>query len=368
MAVTGNSKVSRYPGLSRPGPRGKVNARQPRKTSGTLNRSFACRIVSKYSILFFVLLTSLAHAVVIDAQAVEEDLVHYGDIVDVDVIGSFEYDWRGGLTPEGNLDISEGYTEPIFALCRSEAAIAADIQRLLGRTLREPKVAVKILDRSNRALARIDGAVRTPMRFQIRRTVRLRELIVMAGGLIDGASGDVTIFRPKSASCKADAVKIVPASDGASGQKDNAAPLTNIKIVDLLSGKPDSNPEIFSGDIVTVSRALPVYIIGAVANPRPIYSREKMTLSRLISSAGGLTKEADPSKIFIFRRNGLDVQAIESDLEKVKKGETIDEVLQPFDIIEVAARGGVKRKYPPVMANDQTMEASKPALPLRIVD
>ena len=297
----------------------------------------------------------------------EEERVHFGDLVDVDVLGGFEYDWRGGVNPDGNLDISEGYTEPIYALCRSEAEIAADISRHLGKFLRAPKVVVKILDRSNRAVARLEGAVRTPTRFQIRRAVRLRELIVMAGGLIDGASGEVLIFRPKDSSCKARIISAA-ANSPETGPKDNASQMTNIKITDLLSGKPGSDPVILSGDLVTIAKALPVYIIGAVANPRPIYSREKMTLSRMISSAGGLSKDADSSKIFIFRRSGIEVKSIEADLEKIKRGETNDENLEPFDIIEVASKGGVKRKYPPVMANEQAADAARTSPPLRIVE
>lgn len=324
-----------------------------------------------YSSIFLIFAALALHAVSVRAQsgpsADNAERVHFGDIVDVDVLGGFEYDWRGGLTPDGNLDISEGYTEPIYALCRSNVEIEADISRLLGKILRDPKVVVKIVDRSNRAVARLEGAVRTPTRYQIRRSVRLRELIVLAGGIIDGASGDVSIFRPKDASCGRDDAKPV-ANGGDAAAKDNAPTITNIKISDLLSGKPGSDPEIFSGDLVTVSKALPVYIIGAVTNPRPIYSREKMTLSRMISSAGGLAKEADSSKIYIFRRSGIEVKSIEADLDKIKRGETNDEILEPFDIIEIASKGGVKRKYPPVMANDQAGETARTSPPLRIVE
>lgn len=292
-----------------------------------------------------------------------DDLVHFGDVIDVDIVGGFEFDWRGTITPEGFLDGMDAYTEPIYALCRSEEEIAAQIAKLLGRTLRDPKVVVRILDRSNRAVVRLDGAVRTSTRFQIRRPVRLRELIVMAGGLIDGASGEISIFRPKDSSCRP---AIIPASTAV--LQDNPSAVINIKISDLLSGKTESDPQILSGDIITINRALPIYVIGAVLNPRPVYSREKMTLSRLIASAGGLAKEADGGKVYIFRRVGLEVKSIESDLEKIKKGESNDEILQPFDIIEVAAKGGAKRKYPPVTANDQITDRSKQIAPLRIVD
>ncbi len=313
----------------------------------------------------------MCHSVFAQVPAIQElkqgdDLIHLGDLIDIDVQGGFEYDWRGSLTPDGFLDGFEGLQEPMFALCRSEGEIAADIERGLGRILREPKVVVRILDRSNRATVRLDGAVRTPTRFQVRRPVRLRELLVLSGGFIDGASGEITILRPRDLSCRP---KVIPASGvGGSVESDNGPLVTNIKISDLLSGKNEANPQILSGDIISVNRALPIYIIGAVTNPRPIYSRDKMTLGRLISSAGGVSKEGESGKAFIFRRSGVEVRSIEIDLAKMKAGESNDEVLQPFDIIEVVGKRASRSKYPPVMANDQTNDRANRELPLRIVD
>ena len=300
--------------------------------------------------------------------ASDEFLIHYGDVIDVDVVGGFDYDWRGTLTQDGFLDGFDAGGDPVFGLCRSESEIAADITRLLGRILREPRVVVRVLDRSSRAVVRLDGAVRNAARFQVRRPVHLRELIVMSGGIVDGASGEIRIFRPKDASCRP---AIIPASDSAPGEprtKDNLPGVTIIKISDLLSGKVSADPQILSGDLVTIVKALPIYVIGAVANPRPIYPREQMTLSRLIAAAGGPSKDGDETRVFIYRQSGADVRSIEADLIKIKKGETNDEVLQPFDIIEVGTKGGGKRKYPPVVGTEQNSNRLKQDLPLKIVD
>ena len=43
----------------------------------------------------------------------EADYIHYGDLIDVDVIGSTEYDWRGTLNPQGFLDGMERLDEPV---------------------------------------------------------------------------------------------------------------------------------------------------------------------------------------------------------------------------------------------------------------
>ena len=284
-----------------------------------------------------------------------DDLVHFGDVIDVDVVGGFEFDWRGKLTSEGFLDGFDSYGDPIAGLCRSEEQIAADVAKAISKILREPKVVVRIIDRSDRAVVRLVGAVRTPTRFRVRRPVRLQELIVMAGGLIDSSSGEVTILRPGRMNC------FSPAAD-------NKTETIVIKISELLTGREAANPRILSGDIVTATTADPIYIIGAVGSPRSISSREQMTVTRAIAMAGGLVKNADAARVTIFRREASETRIIELDFVKIKSGEMVDEILRPFDILDVAARGGEKRKFPPVSIRDDGREKNKGELPLKIVE
>ncbi|MFZ1702308.1 MAG: SLBB domain-containing protein [Pyrinomonadaceae bacterium] len=332
--------------------------------SGTDVKKYPVYICSLVFGLLFLVGSPSTHA---QGTTIDEaDLVHFGDVIDIDVVGGFEFDWRGRLTPEGFLDGLIGIGEPVFALCRSEEQIAEDISRGYSKFLRDPKVIVKVIDRSDRALVRLDGAVRTPSRFRIRRKVRLRELLVLTGGLIDSASGEITIFRPKDLSCvRADPVGT--SSDPKTLQhSDNTSRSIVIKVSELLKGIASANPEIVSGDLITVLTADPVYVIGAVNGPRPIPTREKLSLSRVIAMAGGLAKNADGGKVTIFRREGAETKAIETELGKIKNGELTDEVLQPFDIIDVVAKGGQRRKFPPVAARDESRAAV--LLPLRVID
>lgn len=285
------------------------------------------------------------------------DLIHFGDLIDVDFIGGFEHDWRGRLTPDGRLEGFLTMNNDISVLCRSEADVAADIAKIYSRTLRDPKVEVKIIDRSGRALVRMDGAVRTPTRFRLQRTVRLRELIVTAGGLTDEASGEITIFRPANLSCASVNV-----------ERDNALQMINITISDLLAGKETADPVILSGDLITVTKAVPIYVIGAVSNPRPIYARPGMTLTRAIATAGGLAKGAVAQKISIFRRENADSKVITADLEKIRTGANEDVELQAFDIIDVAYKGVATRKYPPAILAGSGRDQSGRELPLRIIE
>ena len=66
----------------------------------------------------------------------EKDLVHPGDTIDVDVVGSVEYDWRGTLNPEGFLNGLNFVEEPIFAQCKTETEISDAVARGYAKLLR----------------------------------------------------------------------------------------------------------------------------------------------------------------------------------------------------------------------------------------
>lgn len=259
------------------------------------------------------------------------DLIHLGDLIEVDVIGSTEFDWRGELTPEGFLDGLDELPKPIFALCRSPEDVSKEIEVGYSRILRDPRVSVRIIDRSNRAVAVLDGAVRTPHRFRIQRRVSLVELLVSAGGLTDAAGGEIRIQRPRDLSCRE---RREATSDGESRPN-----VTIIKITDLLNGLPEANPIIVSGDIITVLEAYPIYVIGGVMRPGKIDSRSKVTLSRAISMSGGFSRSADKESIAIIRKEGGAGEILEVSLAKIENGEVDDPILKPFDIVDVREKG-----------------------------
>lgn len=305
----------------------------------------------------------------------EMSLVHFGDLIDVDVVGSFEFDWRGTLDPEGYLSGFDKVADPIQGLCKSENELATLIAAEYSKILRDPRVVVRVIDRSNRPVSLLEGAVRTPQRFQIKRPVFLNELLIVAGGLSDRASGDIRIFRPQGLNCLGGREKATDeaVTNGEGREKfikasrGNGSETMNIRIIDLLRGDKRANPQILSGDIITVTEAPPIYIIGGVNTPKQLSSRSQFTLTRAIASAGGLAKEA-LEKVVIFRRRGKDTQIIEADLKKIKAGQEQDLVLEAFDIVDVSQKGREKRKAPPVVEATGSEPGRGSLLPLRIVD
>ncbi|MBK9437602.1 MAG: SLBB domain-containing protein [Chloracidobacterium sp.] len=321
-----------------------------------VNLKHLSRIIAVVGLgLTFASMATVSRAQLSPTPTPTPELVHYGDLIDLDVEGGFEFDWRGRLNPEGFLDGLNTYGDPVYGLCRSESDIAADVVKVYKRLLRDPVVIVRVIDRSNRAVATIDGAIKLPQRFQMRRPARLLELIVLAGGITDDAGGEIRLFRPPNLSCV-----------GSKAPTGNAGVVEVITIADILSGKSAANPIVNSGDLITVLGTTPIYVIGGVNNPRNIGARTIMTVTRAIAAAGGLAKEADTQNIVIFRRDGGETRSIDVDIDKIAAGTSPDIELRPLDIVEVGQKGSGKRSYPPVLTGTQTKALL--TLPLRIVE
>lgn len=287
--------------------------------------------------------------------AVDPDLIQRGDVLDVDVIGSFEFDWRGGLTPEGFLDGYDKIADQIPAACRTEAQVASAIADSLRVILREPEVSVHIVDRSKRPFAMLLGAVRNPYKFRLNREIKLNELIALSGGITDNSSGVIEIYRSADANCSADP------------SQSNGRERVNISVQDLLAGKENANPEIVPGDLINVLPANPVYIIGGVTNPGQIKFRSGLTLDRAIAISGGVVRKKISGKAKIYRRSESGLQeTIETDISPI--GDTEAEIaLKPFDIVEIIERGSGERRFP-ASASEVGMDADNSPIPIRTVD
>ena len=281
------------------------------------------------------------------------DRIHPGDVIEIDELGGFDYDWRGRLNPEGFLEGFSKVAEPIFGRCATPDELAESVQRAYSKVLRAPRVRVQILDRSARPAAYFEGAVKQPMRVQIRRDVHLRELVVMSGGFTDRASGVVTVLRPENQSCES--------------PQDEPTRLHTVKIVDILSGDRAADMKILSGDIVTVQEVQPVYVIGGIDRPGRQDWREGATVTRVVAGAGGIAKGGVAGSVTIFRRESGAAKVIEADLDDIVAGDAADIEIKPFDIVDVPLKGQAKRTEPPVV-EDRPARPDRRSLPVRVVD
>jgi protein involved in polysaccharide export with SLBB domain len=263
-----------------------------------------------------------------DSSPISEDRIHIGDFIEIDVIGSIEDDWRGKVDDSGTISDYQLLQSPVSVLCRTTAEVAAEITEQLRLTLRNPSVEVRILDKTDRPLVTLTGAVRAPQRFRLMRLASLQELIVIAGGLTDESDGSVEIIRRASLGCGK-----LPLADG------NDLEVIELSLEDLIGDGEGREIRIVSGDIVTVRKAPFVTILGGVRDPQQLRIRSKMTLSRAIASVGGITSKGDPSKIRLYRRKGSSNETLLINSKAFGRKPETDLELVPGDIVEVPIRG-----------------------------
>lgn len=352
IPVISSFAVSPFRGLSRGGLR--VGRKRLLRRSRKVEVFFFAFDAPRYFLIRVLLGLLLCGAGPLCAQSDESshDRIHPGDLIEVDELGGFDYDWRGRLDTEGFLDGLSRVADPVFARCKSPAELGEILRVTYSKTLRDPRVVVRILDRSQRPFAILDGAVRRPLRLQIRRNVRISELAVIAGGFTDRASGEISIVRPPYQSC---------ANAG------NSADVISIKVSDILSGAPEADALVFPGDIVTIRMVEPVYVIGGVNRPGRVDWRDGATVSRVVAAAGGVSGRGVSGRVSIFRKEATLNRVIDVDLDKILSGAAEDVVVGPRDIIDVPLKGRPRSTGPPELDVVEPV-ADRSVLPIRVID
>jgi polysaccharide export outer membrane protein len=272
----------------------------------------------------------------LDNQGIRNYLLGPGDVLDIRVFGQPDLSSTAQVDGDGNLSSLPFLDIPIKAKCRSEKDVQKDISVAYSKFINNPQVSVRITERNSRQPATVFGAVRQPTRIEMKRKVRLNELMAVSGGFTERAAGTIQILHTEPLMCpepgeEAEATPI----DG------TKIPLKIIKIAELRSGRTEANPIIRPGDYVLVTEAEPVYITGSVVSPTGIFLREDLTLSRALAMVGGPRKEAKLSDVRIYRQvpGSINQEVIHVDLGAIKKNQKPDFVLQPYDVIEVPESG-----------------------------
>jgi polysaccharide export outer membrane protein len=276
---------------------------------------------------------SVSGSSALDIQGSKAYLLGPGDVLDIRVFGQPELSTSNAqIDSDGNLSSLPFLETPIPAKCRTDKQVQKDIAAAYAKFINNPQVSVRIAERNSRQPATVFGAVRQSARIEMKRRVRLNELIAVSGGFTERASGTIQILHTEPLMCpepgeEEDAKPI----DG------TKIPLQIVKINELRTGKADANPVIRPGDYVLVTEAEPVYITGAVAAPNGVYLRDQLTLTRALAMVGGTRKEAKLNEVTIYRQipGTTKQEIIKVDVAAIKKNQKPDVLLQAYDVVDV---------------------------------
>ncbi|HKU73850.1 MAG TPA: polysaccharide biosynthesis/export family protein [Pyrinomonadaceae bacterium] len=269
----------------------------------------------------------------LESQAPRPYLLGPGDVLEVTIDQMTHPTRRVQVDGDGYVS-SLPFIDPIKAKCRTERQLQQDITKAYDKYIKEPFISVLVLERNSRTPASIFGAVRQTTKVPTLRKLRLNELIAAAGGFSERAAGTIQILHTEPVLCPE------PGQEAESMPINGTSiPLQVVKISDLLKGT--TNPVIRSGDLVLVTEAEPVYITGSVVSPGSIMMRDNLTLSRALAMVGGTRKEAKVSEVRIFRQipGSTDQEILKVDFGAIKKNQTADVLLKPYDVIDVSENG-----------------------------
>ncbi|HUN62727.1 MAG TPA: polysaccharide biosynthesis/export family protein [Candidatus Sulfotelmatobacter sp.] len=259
---------------------------------------------------------------------VEDYKLGPADVVVVSVPDAPEFGGKFRVSDSGTIDVP-GSGEPIHAEGLTTAELAHAIAKALveAKQLRDPRISVFVDEYHGRTVT-VLGAVAKPAVYPLTKRTNVLEAISMAGGTLPASGNTITIVRGEAS---AEATNTVPGST------------TVVRISDLVKGKDLANQiEIRNGDVITVSSAEVVYVVGAVIKPGGYAMPDPgagVSVVQAVALAQGLTGVASSHAVVVRQSTQQVRQEIPVDLRQMMAGKIGDVSLVPNDILYVPASG-----------------------------
>lgn len=256
--------------------------------------------------------------------AATADPVGPGDLLDVRVFGQPQMSGPLRVGPDG--EIAPPFLARMQVGGETPAAIEKELQTAYAGMLLHPLVSVRVTENNSRRIA-INGAVERPGVYSFSGELSLLQALGLAGGVDPAkASSRVMIFHAPPATTRVD-----------SGGKPTYTVDEVLRTVDIdqIARDPQLNVALSPGDVIEVPVARDVYLSGNVMHPGAEQIRPGLTLTQLISEAGGMLPQADGAHVRVLRLEGTARRTLMVNVFKAQRNQGPDLALEPDDIVQV---------------------------------
>jgi polysaccharide export outer membrane protein len=282
-----------------------------------------------------------------DYQVGPEDLLH------ISVLEAPDLSCTARVGEDGRISLPLLGVLPAGGLTSRQ--LESNIESLLSRQyMKDPHVSVFVEEMHSHPVS-VFGAVEKPGVFQIREAKPLIEILSMAQGLAPDAGDTVIVMRhPGDPGTGTGPLAVSSALERGSGTQPavhrhspSQASLVSIakeesvevSLKELLdSGDSRYDPLVYPGDVVKVTRAGVVYVVGQVRRPGGflLKTNENISVLQALALAEGLTSTAQGKRARIIF-SGADGARTETaiNLDNILKGKAPDPLLQANDILFV---------------------------------
>jgi len=279
------------------------------------------------------------------AAKTEDYTIGPGDVLSLKVQDMPELAGKYRVTRSGYL-VVPGLPDPVKAEGLTTIQLSRDVAAALksAQLLLDPVVDVQIEEFHSRVVT-VLGAVQKPSVYVLDRPkVTVLEVVSLAGGLTPTAGHTITLQRANSSSATGDsagpvAPGMIPPLDPTEGS------VEQIELGKLIQGQdPGLNVEVHPGDIVTVSTAPVVYVVGAVNRPGGFVFQDPgndITVLKALGLAEGLSRIAAGDRAIIVRHPPDSAAQLDLpiDVGKLMAGKINDQPLEANDILFVPESG-----------------------------
>lgn len=267
------------------------------------------------------------------STAADDYKIGENDVLLVTVSDAQEFGGRFRVSDTGIIEIP-GVAAPIRAEGQTPIELAHSIRQALvdAKQLRDPKVGVFVEEYRGRTIT-VLGAVAKPAVYPLQKKTSVLEALSLAGGSLPNAGSTVTIVRGA-------------ASAESSGTKPGSVQI--IDISRLVNGTDlSANVEVKNGDVLNVSAAQVVYVVGAVTKPGGFVMSNPSTgisVIQAVALAEGFRSVAATHRGLIIRQSTSESvrQEIPVDIALMMRGKEADVLLAPSDILYIPESGGKK--------------------------
>ena len=240
-----------------------------------------------------------------------------GDLLDVQVFNTPELTAKHQVSQSGKIRIAG--TGDIFVDGMTPLEAGVEIERHLksAELMLDPQVTVLVQDHAAREVS-VLGQVNRPGTYLLQGWPSLASALGAAGGVTSKEGPTITITH----------------------RSDPSHP----EVIRVEADRPAGNQAGFTlqaSDVVFVSQAGVIYVVGDVGKPGEYYLSNGRPLRALeaLALAEGLKQNARPEKATIIRPTQTGADTIPINLSRVQKNTAPDTVLEPYDILVVPHSG-----------------------------
>lgn len=245
-----------------------------------------------------------------------------GDLIEITVFGVPDLSTKTRVSGSGDVYLPLIDYVHVADLTTDEAQDLIQKRLEDGGFVRGPHVSIFVDESASQAITLL-GEVMKPGPYPAIGERRLYDLISAAGGLTDKAGRTVTIEHR-----------------GDPNQKEE------VQLTQNLADDTKNNVEVFPGDMIIISRAGIVYVVGDVAKPSGFLIEDtNLSVLKALALAGGSTRTAALKKTRILRQTPNGVQEIPIDLKKVLYAKAPDVPLIKGDILFVPGSAAKAAAY-----------------------